>query len=106
MLRSSHQAILKPFQSLGTGLPRSVKSQGKTKFFQGQGKVSEFCIWSGKFRISAQSQGKVREIYIILDIIRFSFKFIERLNKITENYAKHVMFSVQIAELKVSEILL
>ena len=33
------------------GLPRSVKSQGKPKFFQGQGKVSEFCIWSGKFKI-------------------------------------------------------
>ena len=32
------------------GLPQSVKSQGKTKFFQGQGKFSEFCtIWSGKF---------------------------------------------------------
>ena len=40
-----------------TGLPRSVKSQGKTKFFQGQGKVSEFCIWSGKFEILR----KVRE---------------------------------------------
>ena len=32
-----------------TGLPRSVKSQGETNFFQGQGKVCEFCIWSGKF---------------------------------------------------------
>ena len=41
-----------------------------------------------------------------MDIIRFSFKFIERLNKKTENYAKHVMFSLQIAEFKVSEILL
>ena len=47
------------------GLPRSVKSKGKTKFFQGQGKVSEFCIWSGKFRI----QGKVGEVFIILGIM-------------------------------------
>ena len=46
------------------GLPRSVKSQGKPKFFQSQGKVSEFCIWSGKFKIllkvrekSGKSQG-------------------------------------------------
>ena len=46
-------------EKLCTGLPRSVKSQGKTKFFQGQGNVSEFSIWSGKFRISAQSQGNL-----------------------------------------------
>ena len=58
-----------------------MKSQGKTIFFQGQGKVSEFCTWSGKFWNSAQSQGRVVEIYIILDIIRFSFKSIKRLNK-------------------------
>ena len=49
---------------------------------------------------------KVREINIILDIILFSFKFIERLNNKPENYVKHVMFSVQMAEFKVSEILL
>ena len=49
-------------------LPQSVKSQEKTKFFQGQGKVSEFCIWPGKFGILL----KVREICIILDILRFS----------------------------------
>ena len=48
-----------------TGLPRSVKSQGKTKFFQGQGKVSEVCIWLRKFGILL----KVREVYIILDIM-------------------------------------
>ena len=55
----------------------------------------------------AQSQGKVREIDIILDIIRFSFKAIEHLNKKLENYyVKHVMFFVQIAKFKVSEILL
>ena len=34
-----------------TGSPRSVKSQGKTFFFQGQGKVSEFCFGSGKFGV-------------------------------------------------------
>ena len=49
---------------------------------------------------------KVREINIILDIILFSFKFIERLNNKPENYVKHVMFSVQMAEFNVSEILL
>ena len=31
-----------------TGLPRSEKSQGKTKIFQGQGKVGEFFKKSGK----------------------------------------------------------
>ena len=31
-----------------TGLPRSGKSQGKTKILQGQGKVREFCKRSGK----------------------------------------------------------
>ena len=39
-----------------TGLPRSVKSQGK---------VSEVCIWLRKFGILL----KVREVYIILDIM-------------------------------------
>ena len=32
------------------------------KFFPGQGKVREFCGWSGKFRKDLGSQGKVREI--------------------------------------------
>ena len=54
----------------------------------------EFCSKSGK------SQGN------FYHFIRFSFKSIKRLNKKTENYAKHVMFSLQIAEFKVSEILL
>ena len=40
-----------------SGFPRSGKSQGKTKKVQGQGKVREFCFWSGKFEILA----KVRE---------------------------------------------
>ena len=40
-----------------TGLLQSLKSQGITKFFQRQGKVSEFCTWSGKFGILL----KVRE---------------------------------------------
>ena len=30
-------------------------------FFPGQGKVREFCKWSGKFRKDFESQGKVRE---------------------------------------------
>ena len=33
----------------------------KMKFFPGQGKVREFCVWSGKFRKDLESQGKVRE---------------------------------------------
>ena len=46
-----------------TGLPRSVKSQEKTTFFQGQGKVGEFGIWLGKlFCKFAQKSGKIREI--------------------------------------------
>ena len=32
------------------------------KFFQGQGKVREFCGWSGKFRKDLESHGKVREL--------------------------------------------
>ena len=74
-----------------------MKSHGKTKIFQGQGKVSEFCIWSGKFGIPLK---------VSLDIIRLSFTFIEHLNKNTEKYVKHVMFFEQIAMFKVSEILL
>ena len=34
-----------------SGLPRSGKSQGKTKIFQGQGKVREFCKKSGKISV-------------------------------------------------------
>ena len=30
-------------------------------FFPGQGKLREFCKWSGKFRKDFESQGKVRE---------------------------------------------
>ena len=33
----------------------------KMNFFPGQGKVREFCGWSGKFRKDLESQGKVRE---------------------------------------------
>ena len=43
------------------GLPQSGKNIWKMKFFQGQGKVREFCGWSGKFRKDLESQGKVRE---------------------------------------------
>ena len=31
-------------------------------FFPGQGKVREFCGWSGKFRKDLENQGKVREL--------------------------------------------
>ena len=43
------------------GLPQSGKNIWKMKFFPGQGKVREFCGWSGKFRKDLESQGKVRE---------------------------------------------
>ena len=33
----------------------------ENKIFPGQGKVREFCGWSGKFRKKLESQGKVRE---------------------------------------------
>ena len=48
------------FASLKAGLPRSGKNTWKTKFFPGQGKVGEFCKWSGKFRKDLESQGKSR----------------------------------------------
>ena len=51
-----------------SGLPQSVKSQGKTKIFQGQGKVSEFCIWSGKFGILLkirEKSGKFISFWIV-----------------------------------------
>ena len=44
-----------------TELPWSGKNTWKMKFFPGQGKVREFCNWSGKFRKDFESQGKVRE---------------------------------------------
>ena len=31
------------------------------KFFLGQGKVREFCGWSGKLRMDLESQGKIRD---------------------------------------------
>ena len=40
-----------------TGLPRSGKNIWKMKFFPGQGKVREFCRWSGKLRKDLESQG-------------------------------------------------
>ena len=43
------------------GLPRSGKNIWKMSFFPGQGKVREFCGWSGKFRKDLESLGKVRE---------------------------------------------
>ena len=44
-----------------TGLSQSGKNIWKMKYFPGQGKVREFCGWSGKFRKDLESQGKVRE---------------------------------------------
>ena len=44
-----------------SGLPQSGKNIWKMKFFPGQGKVREFCGWSGKFRKDLEGQGKVRE---------------------------------------------
>ena len=35
------------------------------KFFPGQGKVREFCGWSGKFRKDLESQGKSGNLKII-----------------------------------------
>ena len=43
------------------GLPWSGKNISKMKFFPGQGKVREFCRWSGKSRKDLESQGKIRE---------------------------------------------
>ena len=43
------------------GLPGSGKNIWKMKFFPGQGKVRDFCGWSGKFINDLESQGKVRE---------------------------------------------
>ena len=47
--------------NMRAGLPRSGENIWKMKFFPGQGKVREFCGWSGKFRKNLESQGKVRE---------------------------------------------
>ena len=41
-----------------TGLPRSGKNIWKMKFFPGQGKVREFCGWSGQFRKNFGKSGK------------------------------------------------
>ena len=40
------------------GLPWSGKNIWKTKFFPGQGKVREFCGWSGKFRKNLELREK------------------------------------------------
>ena len=54
------------------GLPRStVKSQGKTKYFLGQGKDSGFCILSGRFfRIKGKATEKV--IYYLEKVLNGS----------------------------------
>ena len=43
------------------GLQWPGKNTWKMKFFSGEGKVREFCGWSGKFRKDLESQGKVWE---------------------------------------------
>ena len=42
------------------------KMPWKMKFFPGQGKVREFCKWSGKFRKDFESQRKIREFEIAM----------------------------------------
>ena len=51
------------FFKIGTnsGLPRSGKNFWKMNIFPGQGKLREFCGWSGKLGKDLESQGKVRE---------------------------------------------
>ena len=52
-----------------SGLPRSGKSQGKTKIFQGQGKVREFCKKSGKISVLvkvSEKSGKSQGIFWVL----------------------------------------
>ena len=44
-------------QTIFPGLPRSGNNIWKMKYFPGQGKVREFCGWSGKFRKDFESQG-------------------------------------------------
>ena len=66
------------------------KKSGKTKFFQGQGKFSEFSIWSGKFGILL----KVREIYIILALVFLDIYWTSKQK--TEKYVKHELCSVQV----------
>ena len=54
-------SLIRPFlgsqkRRPNTGLPWSGKNIWKMKFFPGQGKVREFCGWSGKFRKDFESQ--------------------------------------------------
>ena len=55
-----------------SGFPRSGKSQGKIKKVQGQGKVREFCFWSGKFEILAKVREKSGNFRIKSQTIFFS----------------------------------
>ena len=54
LLSRPTEVKLQPIVTLG--LPSSRKSQGKTKIFQGQGKVREFCKRSGKILEVCKSQ--------------------------------------------------
>ena len=58
--------------SLNSGFPLSGKSQGKIKKVQGQGKVREFCFWSGKFEILAKVREKSGNFRIKSKTIFFS----------------------------------
>ena len=55
-----------------SGFPRPGKSQGKIKKVQGQGKVREFCFWSGKFEILAKVREKSGNFRIKSQTIFFS----------------------------------
>ena len=58
-----------------TGLPRSRKSQGKTKIFQGQGKVREFLKKSGKiFDIVKVSEKSGNSVFLPI-VHKFSSRF-------------------------------
>ena len=58
-----------------SGLPRSGKSQGKTKIFQGQGKVREFFKKSGKiFDIVKVSEMSGNSVFRFI-VDKFSSKF-------------------------------
>ena len=63
-----------------TGLPRSVKSQGKTTFFQGQGKVGEFGIWSGKLfcKFAEKSEKNQGDLTHFGCIELFSFEHVNK----------------------------
>ena len=50
------------------------KNVWKMKLFPGQGKIREFCGWSGKFRKALESQGFLKERICSLGEQILSFK--------------------------------